>query len=108
MPECCGGCVYFRPVWPADQSLRALASPRACRRHAPAPDPLLFGSRWPLVEPGDWCGDFQAKSQVEVCRCCGAPLLDHEIRASAAGADKERHGSSLCDLCFRKQKERQL
>jgi len=42
-----------------------------CRRHAPTrdtsrPDADLFGSgRWPTTGRGHWCGDFEARPEVE-------------------------------------------
>jgi|HubBroStandDraft_1064217.scaffolds.fasta_scaffold10677_9 hypothetical protein len=31
------------------------SSVHQCRRHAPS----LNQERWPLIEPSDWCGDFE-------------------------------------------------
>lgn len=41
----CGSCRYSRE--PDDYMI--------CCRHAPSP---ADGSRWPLVHPSDWCGEW--------------------------------------------------
>lgn len=30
-----------------------------CRRHSPVYADLEFASEWPVVEPEDWCGDWE-------------------------------------------------
>jgi hypothetical protein len=41
---------------------------RLCRRTSPVIDPR-FGSGWPTVEPGDWCGEHKtAEAKIEDAR----------------------------------------
>lgn len=51
----CSGCRFFEPPRHGSRG--------ECRRHAPVPSPDNGGPpprpSWPLVDPGDWCGEYQ-------------------------------------------------
>ena len=81
----CENCVFFGPG-----DSRAEQNPDGrCRRYTPkvfavthntCPDILSSQTKWPLVKPNDWCGEFEAK-------------CDHEwVNADFEGAD-------LCHKC---------
>ena len=60
----CAACIYLGPEGTHDSS-PAIIGP-TCRRHAPiATGGMMSGSRtmWPVVQPDDWCGDFEPVEQ---------------------------------------------
>lgn len=48
----CGNCVAWEKLPPS--VLGPHATKGRCRLHPPD-----YSGRWPLTEPGDWCGEFK-------------------------------------------------
>jgi hypothetical protein len=59
----CSNCRYLGP--PGEHDSAPPVSGPTCRRHAPvATGGMMSGSRtmWPIVQPDDWCGDWESFS----------------------------------------------
>jgi len=57
----CRQCRFFRAAAP--QPAPEDRNSGECRRYPPSPPDLgaRTGNDWPLVQPDDWCGEYQAR-----------------------------------------------
>lgn len=73
-----------------------------CRRHAPTGN-----QSWPPIAPGDWCGEFALKPELEPCRECGKPVGAYHwnLAVEQEGPDfgtllRAAEMSPVCGDCF--------